>query len=58
MQAGAADTDAYLGDWRRGDAVVVEGDIEALADAAVADIEVAYGPELLKKLIANGGYEK
>ncbi len=58
MQAGAADTDAYLNDWRRGDPVIVEGDVEDLADAAVAEIEAAYGNERLKALIANGGYEK
>ncbi|MBC8267763.1 MAG: virulence factor [Rhodospirillaceae bacterium] len=55
MKAGAADTDAYLNDWRRGDAQPVEGDVETLADTAVADLEAAYGPERLKALISTGG---
>ena len=53
MKAGAADTDAYLNDWRRGEPQPVEGDIESLADAAVADLEAACGPDRLKELIAN-----
>ena len=57
MKAGAAETDAYLNDWRRGAPRELDGDIETLADAALADLEVAYGPDRLKTLIANGGLE-
>jgi len=57
MKAGAAETDAYLNDWRRGAPQELDGDIETLADAALADLEVAYSPDRLKTLIANGGLE-
>jgi len=57
MQAGAADTDAYLNDWRRGEPEELEGDIETLADAALGNLETAYGPDRLKTLIASGGLE-
>ena len=57
MQAGAADTDAYLNDWRRGDPVDVVGDLDELAGAAVAEVQAAYGVDQLRMLIANGGYE-
>jgi hypothetical protein len=57
MKAGAADTDAYLNDWRRGAAQQLDGDIEALADQALKDLEAAYGPDRLKALIADGGRE-
>lgn len=57
MKAGAAATDAYLNDWRRGQAQAVDGDIEALADQALSDLETTYGPDRLKALIAGGGLE-
>lgn len=57
MKAGAVAADAYLSDWRRGEPQLVEGDIESLADAAVADVEAAYRPERLQKLIAGSGLE-
>lgn len=57
MKAGAASSDAYLNDWRRGDPQSVEGDIEVLAEQALNDIEAAYGPERLQALIASGGVE-
>ncbi len=58
MQAGAADTDAYLEDWRRGEPVAVDGDVDVLADNAVVEIEAAYGTERLMALIASGGHEE
>jgi len=57
MKAGAHETDAYLNDWRRGEPVSVEGDLESLADEAVQDIETAYPKDRLKTLIASGGLE-
>ena len=36
--------------------MVVEGDLDELADNAVAEIEAACGTDRLKVLIANGGY--
>ncbi len=57
MKAGAAETDAYLNDWRRGAPQELDGDIESLADSALKDLEAAYGPDRLKHLIASGGLE-
>jgi len=57
MKAGAAETDAYLNGWRKGVAQPLDGDIEALADTALADLQAAYGPDRLKSLIASDGLE-
>ena len=57
MKDGAAGSDAYLADWRRGDPTPVEGeDMDALAQAAVARLHAEYDNERLKGLIANGGH--
>ncbi|MCW2309918.1 virulence factor [Rhodobium gokarnense] len=55
MRTGAAGTDAYLADWRRGEAEDVAGDLEAVAGEAAAAIEADYDMERLKTLIAAGG---
>jgi len=56
MKVGARDTDAYLAEWRRGEPVPVEGDIEELATAEAARLEAEFDPERIKALIANGGW--
>ena len=58
MRGGAADTDAYLADWRRAQPVAVGDDLAAEADKAKAEIEQAYDKERLKALIASGGAAK
>jgi hypothetical protein len=55
MRGGASDTDAYLNDWRRSEAVAVSDDLAAEADKAKADLEAQYAQDRLKSLIANGG---
>ena len=55
MKVGARDTDAYLAEWRRGTPEEVSDDLEAEADAAMAEIEEAYGKDRLKALVDNGG---
>ena len=57
MKAGAHETDAYLNDWRRSEPDSVDGNVDALADAAVSRIEADYPADRLKGLIANGGQE-
>ncbi len=57
MKAGAHETDAYLNDWRKGEPRPVDGDIEAAADAAIAEVEAAYPAERLRALIESGGLE-
>ena len=55
MRGGATDTDSYLADWRRADAIPVGDDLSAEVEKAKSDIEAAYDKERLKTLIANGG---
>ena len=51
----ATDTDSYLADWRRADAIPVGDDLLTEVEKAKSDIEAAYDKERLKTLIANGG---
>ena len=56
MKSGAASTDDYLAEWRRGDPYPVEGDdLEALADAEAARLDEEYDRDTLKTLIEAGG---
>lgn len=57
MRSGAAETDAYLAEWRRGEPVEVEGDLETAAQRETGRIEATYTPDRLKALIANEGRE-
>ena len=57
MRSGAAETDAYLAEWRRADPVEVEGDLEHAAQSEADRLEQAYDKEKLKALIANDGRE-
>jgi len=58
MHSGAHGTDAYLADWRRNEMPAPGTDLEAEADAAVAEIEVAYDEARLQSLIRNDGREE
>lgn len=55
MRTGAAETDDYLAEWRRGAPQTVGDDLEAEADKAAATIEESYDRERLLALVANGG---
>jgi hypothetical protein len=55
MRGGATDTDSYLADWRRADAIPVGDDLVSEVEKAKSDIEAAYDKDRLKTLIANGG---
>ncbi len=55
MTSGAAETDAYLAEWRRAPAGEVEGADEDAADRMVARLDADYDTERLKALISNGG---
>jgi hypothetical protein len=55
MRTGAAETDAYLAEWRRAAPVVVSDDLEAEADSAMAAVEAEYDRERLVALVKNGG---
>ena len=58
MKAGARDTDSYLADWRRADAIPVGDDLEAEAQAWADKIEADYPNERLVALAKAGGYEE
>lgn len=56
MKVGAADTDAYLAEWRKAAPYSVEGAPEDVADAEAARLETEYDQERIKALIANEGW--
>jgi hypothetical protein len=55
MRSGAASTDDYLADWRKGDPVECGADLEAEAAAAAERLEAEYDKAALKTLIDNEG---
>jgi len=56
MKTGAASTDDYLAEWRRGEPYAIDGDdLEALADAESTRLQDEYDHEALKALIESGG---
>jgi len=56
MKVGAADTDAYLAEWRKAAPYPVDGDAEAVAEAEAARLDAEYDQERIKHLIANNGW--
>ncbi len=57
MKVGAADTDAYLAEWRKAEPYTVEGDQDAVADAEAARIDAEYDKDRIIALISNDGWE-
>lgn len=55
MKLGAKDSDAYLAEWRQGEAEAVEGNLEELAAQFAAELEAEYTAERVNTLVANGG---
>ena len=55
MRSGAAETDAYLAEWRRAEPVEVSSELEAEADRAFAAIEADYPQPRLVALAKAGG---
>ena len=55
MRTGAAETDAYLEEWRKSDPVAVSDDLEAEADRAAAELEARYDRAALAALVKSGG---
>ena len=56
MKTGAAETDAYLAEWRKLPGRTAEGDPAEAAAAEAARIDAEYDVEKLKQLIANDGW--
>ncbi len=57
MRSGAAGTDDYLAEWRRGDPVEVVDDLEREAELAAARLVADYPRERLVALARTGGRE-
>jgi hypothetical protein len=56
MKTGAAGTDDYLAEWRKGDPYPVEGEAEAVAQSEAARLDALYDTGRLKALIGNDGW--
>ena len=56
MKVGAAETDAYLAEWRKGDPYPVEGTPDEAAAAEAARLDATYDQARLKALIDNDGW--
>ncbi len=56
MKVGARDSDTYLAEWRRGEPVQVEGDMEEAVAAEATRLETEFDNERIKALIANDGW--
>ena len=56
MKTGAAETDAYLAEWRKADPVNLDGDPGDLATSEAARLDAEYDADRLKVLIGNGGW--
>ena len=54
MRAGRGTSDAYLADWRR-ETEQVTGDIEALVNARVAELESRWDDDYLESVVKAGG---
>jgi hypothetical protein len=54
MRAGRGSSDAYLEDWRR-ESEPVKGDLQALVEARVRDLEAAFDEAALERAVKAGG---
>lgn len=55
MKCGAAGTDDYLAEWRKGEPYSVDGDDAEVANAEATRLDTEYDKERIKALIANDG---
>lgn len=56
MKTGAAETDAYLAEWRKATPYPVDGDPAEVAESEATRLETEYDQDRLKALIANDGW--
>lgn len=56
MKTGAAETDAYLAEWRKAAPYVVDGDPAEVAEAEATRLEAEYDQDRIKAMIANDGW--
>jgi hypothetical protein len=55
MRGGADGTDDYLAEWRKSDPEPCGDDLEAAAEARVAELDAEYDKDKLATMVANGG---
>ena len=55
MRIGATDGDAYMAEWRDVSGGVVDGDLQAAADAKATELDTSFDKDTLKALIDNDG---
>ena len=58
MRSGAAGTDDYLEDWRRGDPTMVDGDLDQAARDLSQQIEQQWSDDALATLVAADGHKE
>ncbi len=56
MKIGAADTDAYLAEWRKAAPYTVEGDANEIVASEAARLDAEYDQDRLRVLIDNDGW--
>jgi hypothetical protein len=56
MVAGKSNTDDYLEEWRIGEWLDADGDPEAVAEAAAAQLEDSYSNNRLNLLVKQNGW--
>lgn len=56
MKIGAADTDAYLAEWRKADPVAMAGDPQEVADAEARRLDTEFDAARLRGLVENEGW--
>jgi hypothetical protein len=55
MRSGEKDQDAYLAQWRTGDPVAVDGDLQQAVDSICLSLEAEWNDARLSAAVANGG---
>ena len=56
MRTGAAETDAYLAEWRKAAPYQIDGNQDDIAKSEAARLEVEYDGDRIKLLIYNDGW--
>lgn len=56
MKVGAAETDAYLAEWRKAASYPVDGEASDVAASEAARLDAEYDQARIKALIANDGW--
>ncbi len=55
MRGGARDTDSYLAEWRKGEPVPCDNDIQAVARTIADGLEAEFDDNKLNDMVKNGG---